>query len=413
MRKSTDSDRKKGEKWEFDFKNINKDRLLYIWKNHKKIIVSITFISFLFMGYLIGTPKNNRQEVVEELEVALKIGNINKLDKIIKVNGNKVSKKELEPFSKYFLERSNNIPEFIKLVSEGKSKMMDIKREKTFLGENYYVNLKTFDLKVTSNLQNTDIKLDGKKIEEGTVISGVIPGEYSLVALVDTKYGIIKETGEISVLDNTNINLELKGDNITVKSEHKDAVVLINGISSNKTVNEFKNVGPIPMDGSVLISIEKEFPWGKIKGSEVVVKNSTDIKLTLDMANDELWIKVGKSINEFYESVFLALTNGNKEEIKSTVETKNKVYSILEKNYIFLKNKYSLKEVVIDKEKSHFEYKDGNYIGSIVCDIDYIISKDIFGIIGIQTSKENKKFFTKVTFKDGKWIISDIENFSL
>ena len=53
------------------------------------------------------------------------------------------------------------------------------------------------------------------------------------------------------------------------------------------------------------------------------------------------------------------------------------------------------------------------YKGTVVCDVNYTISKNIFGIIGISNTKENKKFFTNVIYKDGKWIVNNVENFSL
>ncbi|MGL4850806.1 MAG: TcaA 3rd/4th domain-containing protein [Clostridium sp.] len=414
MKKNTDSDKNIKEKIKGLLSKVNKENISIIWGNHKKKVVCCLIVGFLFIGYFIGTPTNNREEVVEKLKSGLETGNVNKLTNIIKVNGEKVSKKELEPLNQYFLERSADVSDFVNLVSNGKSKVMDVKKEKVFLGENYYIDLKTFDIKITSNLKNTNITLNDRNIEEGKVISGILPGEYDLVAKVDTNYGVIKETGEISILDNTNLNLELKGDNITVKSEYKDATVLVNGVSSGKTVEEFKEIGPMPMDGSVAISIEKEFPWGKIEGPKVTVKNNVQVKVALDMENDELWSNVETGVDSFYKSVFLALTNENKEEIKeATPEAKTKIYNVLEKNYLFLKNKYELKEIKIDKEKSEFKYKDGVYSGSVVCDVNYTISKDIFGILGIQTSEENKKFFTKVIYKKGKWIVSDIENFSL
>ncbi|MGL4873605.1 MAG: TcaA 3rd/4th domain-containing protein [Clostridium sp.] len=414
MKKNTDSDKNIKEKLKKVLGEINKERILSIWKNHKKKVVYVCIIGFLLTGYLIGKPRNNRQEVIDKLKISLDTGNLNKLVSIAKVDGEKIGKKELEPLSEYFLERNTDIQEFVNLVSNGKSKVMDIKKEKSLLGENYYIDLKTFDLKITSNLKNTNITLNDRKIEDGEVIKGILPGEYDLVATVDTKYGVIKETGEVAILDNTNLNLDLKGDNITVKSEYKDASVLVNGVATGKTVEQFKEIGPIPMDGSVSISIEKEFPWGKIEGPKVVVKNNVDVKPTLNMENEELWSNVENGLDSFYKSVFLALTNENKEEIKeATPEAKAKIYSVLEKNYFLLKNKYELKEIKIDKEKSEFKYKDGVYSGSVVCDINYTISKDIFGIIGIQTSEENKKFFTKVVYKKGKWIVSDIENFSL
>lgn len=395
--------------------NLKKINGLAFWQKNKKIIIPTALVLCLILGYLIGMPKDNKNEVINKLKVGLENGNTKTLNSIIKINGKEARGNELEPLAKYFSGRSDKVLEFVNLVeNNGATKIMEIKSEKNIFGKRYYIHLKTFDLLVNANLKDVQITLNNKKIEAGKTIENIIPGQYNLEAFVNSKYGIIKETGEIIVLNNTNINLDLKGEKVTVNSEFEDAEVLVNGVSSKKKVKDFKDIGPMPMDGSITLSLEKEFPWGKIQGEKVVVKDSSIINLKLNMANDKLWTEVDSSLNNFYKSVFNALNNENGEEIKeSTEEAKNKIYSILEKKYLFLKNTYKLDSLTIDKEKSNFSYKDGKYIGTVVCDVDYTISKDIFGIIGVSNDKENKKFFTNVVYQDGKWIANNVENFSL
>lgn len=393
----------------------NRVKVLEFWKNYKKAIIPVIIILCLLLGYYIGTPKDNKQGVINKLQVGLEDGNVRTLNSIIKVDGKNATGNELEPLVKYFSGRSDRIVEFVNLVqNNGATKLMELRSEKNFFGTRYYIDLKTFDLLINSNLKDTQITLNNKKIEAGKEIKNVIPGQYTLEASVNSKYGLIKETGDIMVLKNTNVNLDLRGEKITVNSEFKDATVLVNGVSSGKTVAEFKEIGPMPMDGSVELRLEKNFPWGKIQGPEMNVKDSSMVNLTLNMANDKLWEEVDGTLNGFYESVFNALNNENKDEItEATDNVKNKIYSILEKQYIFLKNDYKLDSLTMDKEKSNFSCKDGKYIGTVVCDVNYTVSKNIFGIIGLSESKENKKFFTNVIYENGKWVVSNIENFSL
>lgn len=393
----------------------NKIKMLEFWKNYRKIIIPLILILCLFLGYFIGTPKDNKQEVINKLQIGLEDGNVKTLNSIIKVNGKGATGNELEPLVKYFSGRSDKIVGFVNLVqNNGATKVMELRSEKNFFGTRFYIDLKTFELLINSNLKDTQITLNNKKVEAGEIIKNVIPGQYTLEASVNSNYGLIKETGDIMVLKNTNINLDLRGEKITVNSEFKDATVIVNGTSSKKTVEQFKEIGPMPMDGSVTLALEKTFPWGKVVGPEVVVKDSSIVNLTLNMANDKLWTEVEETLNGFYGSVFDALNNQNKEQItESTENVKNKIYSILEKQYIFLKNNYKLDSLTIDKEKSNFNSKDGKYIGTVVCDVNYTVSKNIFGIIGISENKENKKFFTNVIYENGKWVVSNIENFSL
>lgn len=416
MKKGVKKEKSKTQIMEYkkNFK-MSKIKLPQFWENYKKIIIPLILILSLFLGYFIGTPKDNKQEVINKLKIGLEDGNVKTLNRIIKVNGKDATGNELEPLVKYFSGRSDRVAEFVSLVqNNGATKIMELRNEKKFFGTRCYIDLKTFELLINSNLKDTQITLNNKKIEPGKVVKNVIPGQYTLEASVNSEYGLIKETGDIMVLKNTNVNLDLRGEKITVNSEFKDATVLINGESSKKTVEQFKEIGPMPMDGSVTLSLEKNFPWGKVVGSKVVVKDSSIVNLTLDMANDKLWEEVEETLNGFYGSVFDALNNQDKEQItESTENVKNKIYSILEKQYIFLKNNYKLDSLTIDKEKSNFNYKDGKYVGTVVCDINYTVSKNIFGIIGISENKENKKFFTNIIYENGKWVVSNIENFSL
>ena len=395
---------------EFISKTTKKIRELF--KEHLKMVILIFIIAFLFLGYFLGNIRTTKEQAFRNLEVALEEGNTSKLTDIIRVNDKKVSKKDLTPLVNYYKGQDSSVKNIVNQIKNGsESCILKLVDKKNILGDSYYFDLKTFNLKVSSNLEGTEIYINNKKINSSDTLENLIPGKYTITGLVSNKYGKIKKEEDIVLMKDEDIKLNLNGVMLTVDSDFKDTDVFINGKNSGIKVSDFKDIGPIPTDGSVKVSIEQELPWGSVKGQEKdVVQNST-ISLNLDIVNDKLWNEVNNDLDIFYKSVFEALGNEDKNLINcATDKVKDKVYNVLKENYIFMKNKYEIESLNIDKNKSSFKYKDGEYKGTIVCDIKYNTSKVIFGF---NKKESSKKFLTKVLYKDGKWIVYEIENFSL
>lgn len=382
------------------------------FKEHLKMVILIFIIAFLFLGYFLGNIRTTKEQAFRNLEVALEEGNTSKLTDIIRVNDKKVSKKDLTPLVNYYKGQDSSVNNIVDQIKNGsESCILKLVDKKNILGDSYYFDLKTFNLKVLSNLEGTDIYINNKKINSSDTLENLIPGKYKIKGILSNKYGKIKKEEDIVLMKDEDIKLNLNGVMLTVDSDFKDADVFINGKNSGIKVSDFKDIGPIPTDGSVKVSIEQELPWGSVKGQEKDVLQNSTISLNLDMVNDKLWNEVNNDLDIFYKSVFEALGNEDKNLINcATDKVKDKVYNVLKENYIFMKNKYEIESLNIDKNKSSFKYKDGEYKGTIVCDIKYNTSKVIFGF---NKKESSKKFLTKVLYKDGKWIVYEIENFSL
>ena len=109
--------------------------------------------------------------------------------------------------------------------------------------------------------------------------------------------------------------------------------------------------------------------------------------------------------------MFKALNSEHKDEIKcSTDSVKQKIFDILSTKYFILKNKYDIKNMNIDKDKSVISYDGEDYKGIIVVTINYDVSKRFFGI---NKSENTKNFFTRIIYENDTWIINDVDNFEL
>lgn len=392
-------------------KELMESTKVFIIKN-KFIVAFSILILFLIMGYMLGSINSNKESVMKKFELGLEEGNYSKLKDVLRINGKKISRKELKPLIEYYKGENSEANTIVNaLNSTGKSKVFELTEDKGLFLDDYYISLKTLELKVTSNYKDASIYLNDNSIKQGEVLKNLIPGSYKLSGSLKNKYGEMKSTENIVLMDNKDVELKLDGVLVSVESEFKDANVLINGEDSEIKVSDFKNIGPMPSDGSIRLSLSNDFPWGTTKGEEVTVKDVPNISLSLNITNDKLWSEIDNTMNSFYKSVFNSLNNEDKNEIQLTTEgTKNKIYSILEEKYFILKNKYTLISLELDKEKSKFQYKNGEYVGTVVCNAHYDTSKVLFGI---GREEKSKKFLTKVLYKNNEWIITDIENFSL
>lgn len=212
-------------------------------------------------------------------------------------------------------------------------------------------------------------------------------------------------------MSNEEIKLDFDAVMLNISSQFYDAEIFINGKATGILVKDGKNIGPLPTDGSVKVHLEKEFPWGRVKGDEVTVKDIPNITLDIRMQNDTMRSEIRDVVTEFYNSVFVALNEEDKTTIKGATEDAiNKIYDVLEKKYIFLRNRYEIKEINIIEDKNQYRYDNGNYNATIVVSVDYRISKNF---LGLNAEDTNKMFFTKVLYNGAEWKIEDVENFSL
>lgn len=395
------------------YNKLHKQSYKTFFKKNLKWIVGVVIIIFLGLGYYIGNITTTKSQVLKELNIALKEGNARKLTKIIEVNNEKVNKEEIEPLVEYFKGKDEIVNNAINKISrDNKTEIFELVSKKGLFKDKYYINLKTFNITLNSNFKNAQIYIDeNDKYRPKDTIRNLIPGNYKITGEVKSEYGDIKTEKDITLMKDENVDINLSAVMATVSSNVKDASVIINGKDSDILVKNFKDIGPMPTDDTVKISLRKEFPWGTIDSKEVEVKDNKNININIDIANDRLWDEAQNTVNKFYKSVMDALNNEDKSLIEaSTEKARDKIYGILEKNYFIFKNQYDMTSLNIDKEKSHFEYNNGDYKGTVVCDVNYDVSMKLFGLLKDENSKS---FFTKLIYKDNKWIVDDVENFSL
>ena len=351
--------------------------------------------------------------MLSKLEIALKNENPSKLSSIVKFNSKRVSKKDLQPLINYYSKDSSRVDSIInKLKTVGETEDLKLVEENRVFGTKYYIDIKPYSLKIDSEFKNSRFTVDDKNyINTGSKIDKLIPGVYTVKGILESGFGDIEASKEIVLMKDEEIDMEFDAVMLNISSAFYDAEVFANGQSTGILVKDAKNIGPFPTTGEVKLHIEKEFPWGRVKGEEVQVKDIPNLTLNLSMENETLKSEINTVVDEFYRSVFLALNNEDKSVIKGGTENAiNKIYDVLEKKYFILKNKYNINDIRIVEDKNQYRYENGVYSATIVVSVDYTVSKSF---LGLNKEESNKLFFTKMLYNGKEWKAEDVENFSL
>lgn len=397
-----------------DIKEIGSIRIRGFIKKRIKLILVLCVVLSLGIGYFIGSLGNSKDQILISLEVALKNEDANKLKKIVKLEDKKLSAEDLKPLIEYYKENSLRIVEDIKRLKQGQeTEIFYIVEENNMIFSEIYIKLKTYDIKVNSNFDSGKFVINDsyETIYSKESFENVIPGKYLIKGILDSKYNNIETVKEINILESKEVEIDFNAINITVESPYQDAEVYINDVDSNFKVEEAKEIGPFNLEETNYIYIKRNFPWGEVQGEKVYIRDIPIVKANINFENNEMKNDILELAKEFYNSVFDALNMEDKSYITgATNGTKEKVYNILEKSYILLKNKYIIDEIEVVEDKSEYSYKDQVYRATIVVKVDYSIEKKLFGL---NETKNSKLFFTNIIYENDEWVVEDVENFSL
>lgn len=397
-----------------DIKEIGSIRIRGFIKKRIKLILVLCVVLSLGIGYFIGSLGNSKDQILISLEVALKNEDANKLKKIVKLEDKKLSAEDLKPLIEYYKENSLRIVEDIKRLKQGQeTEIFYIVEENNMIFSEIYIKLKTYDIKVNSNFDSGKFVINDsyETIYSKESFENVIPGKYLIKGILDSKYNNIETVKEINILESKEVEIDFNAINITVESPYQDAEVYINDVDSNLKVEEAKEIGPFNLEETNYIYIKRNFPWGEVQGEKVYIRDIPIVKANINFENNEMKNDILELAKEFYNSVFDALNMEDKSYITgATNGTKEKVYNILEKSYILLKNKYIIDEIEVVEDKSEYSYKDQVYRATIIVKVDYSIEKKLFGL---NETKNSKLFFTNIIYENDEWVVEDVENFSL
>lgn len=375
-----------------------------------KVYIIILIIALVSIVFNITKPMS-KKELINQLEMALLKGKENWVERNIKIDGAKAENDELKPLIHYYLLNNNDVEQVISnLKKNNNSGNLTIESEKSLLGENYYLNLSTISINITSDIKEAIIYINGREVNKEELVS-LIPGTYEVAYKLKTDYGDVEETKEMDILSSGDVKIEVAAEYITLYSNFSDAKVYINEKDTKKTVSEIKKYGPIPNNKDITIYIAKDFPWGVIKSPEIKVQEDNILKIDINMANDELLATIENTLREFYNSLFDALNNKDSSLIENVEEnSREEVFnSIYEKPKVFANN-YTISDLELKIANSEFKYENEKYMANILVDMDYSVAKKILPFIKEQ---KEERFLLSLIYSEEKWLVESSQRIEL
>ena len=375
-----------------------------------KVYIIILILALVSIVFNITKPMS-KKELINQLEMALLKGKENWVERNIKIDGAKAENYELKPLIHYYLLNNKDVEQVISnLKKNNNSGNLTIESEKSLLGENYYLNLSTISINITSDIKEAIIYINGREVNKEELVS-LIPGTYEVAYKLKTDYGDVEETKEMDILSSGDVKIEVAAEYITLYSNFSDAKVYINEKDTKKTVSEIKKYGPIPNNKDITIYIAKDFPWGVIKSPEIKVQEDNILKIDINMANDELLATIENTLREFYNSLFDALNNKDSSLIENVEEnSREEVFnSIYEKPKVFANN-YTISDLELKIANSEFKYENEKYVANILVDMDYSVAKKILPFIKEQ---KEERFLLSLIYNEEKWLVESSQRIEL
>ena len=375
-----------------------------------KVYIIILILALVSIVFNITKPMS-KKELINQLEMALLKGKENWVERNIKIDGAKAVNNELKPLIHYYLLNNKDVEQVISnLKKNNNSGNLTIESEKSLLGENYYLNLSTISINITSDIKEAIIYINGREVNKEELVS-LIPGTYEVAYKLKTDYGDVEETKEMDILSSGDVKIEVAAEYITLYSNFSDAKVYINEKDTKKTVSEIKKYGPIPNNKDITIYIAKDFPWGVIKSPEIKVQEDNILKIDINMANDELLATIENTLREFYNSLFDALNNKDSALIENVEEnSREEVFnSIYEKPKVFANN-YTISDLELKIANSEFKYENEKYVANILVDMDYSVAKKILPFIKEQ---KEERFLLSLIYNEEKWLVESSQRIEL
>lgn len=143
-----------------------------------------------------------------------------------------------------------------------------------------------FEIRVDSNLNGVDIALRENtetKGEDILILSSVLPGSLEMNATFTGEYTNLEQNTTVSFLDATNnsldVYMDLAAKYVQVFSNDGNGVLFVNGKSMGESIGGMFELGPVPVDGSIVLHAEYQSDNGLIKTNEVKVMSTEDAYL--------------------------------------------------------------------------------------------------------------------------------------
>ncbi|WP_188454186.1 zinc ribbon domain-containing protein [Virgibacillus oceani] len=366
-----------------------------------KIMMTIAgaLIVLLFAAYQVGASMTSKDKIIEKFEEAMikkdskTVADLLAASKKIEINNNTVT-----GFINYYSENPSEMDYMMEhLKNQAKEYETNpkaaeaagestysyavnlVKDGKTFVYDNFDIQVSPVYFNVYTNYNDTEISLNGEVIatsdkEDFTKEVGpFLPGTYTFTATYKNDYVELTAEEESTNFDpgyTDDVDLFIDGEEVTFGLPYNDGLdsvkLFINGNDSGIDILKQDAVGPILADGSMTASFEADFPWGTMKTEEVPIDSYyVEAKFT---ASDEVKQAIQDTIVQYNKELLAAITTAD--EKKFTIATEEVVTDIIDDAKYDKENEYYYKGKFIGVDFNSESFVISNYGEGWVAGVD-------------------------------------------
>ena len=394
-------------------------------------ILAILIIGFSL--YKVGESYTDKTKVLENFEEHLKKGNVSELVHLLDSDDEsvKIKKKNVEALLKYLKENPDEKEYLLSQLHENSNQdgivlaassddsnqiiTFEKKGKRFFLYDNYDFVLHSFPLVVNTNYDELRFFLNGKEVAspvkdgDQVTLGSFLPGTYKVKAVLTSDFVELEKEIEVSHFGETESDLSLDVDYVYVNSNVDGASILINGKDTGVKVNkeEAVEVGPVLIDGSMTLQVEKELPFGKAQSPSVSIEQN-DISANL-ILNDEQKEAVTNEIKQYLLNYSKAIAYQDKKYLKeNNLIVSDFVSSSFEELFNGDLNYFGyLVNLKLDLESVYLEEIEGEWtVGVSVLEEwmeDYVYSGDSISLSEEEYARTYRLTYDSKTAK--KWIV--------
>ncbi len=268
-------------------------------KSKKNLFLIIGFViiaALLFGAYKFGANKFSKEKQVNVMIEAFQKKDINAIAEFVKAEDPslKVKTEDIKAYIRYLKENPSYNKE---LLSYLQKETVDQKLTKDkasfkdgqivedgkewFLYPKYKLSMKSYYMSVSTTAKNAEIYVNDKKEAElssdktSKELGPYFPGTYTVKAAAKTELTELETEEEVDLADEKSgkveVDLSLEGNYVTISSDESDATVFVNGKKRGKLTYGSYELGPVAIDETVEVHLEKTTNFGVVKSDSVTI----------------------------------------------------------------------------------------------------------------------------------------------
>lgn len=391
-------------------------------KIQKFIGVLIIVLYVVFVGKNVFPLINDETWGIDKLQTAIEEVDTKYLATHLEIEGQNISLKadELEDIAMLLLDSGylyelgyddyNDMSSNIYVKKDGK--------EKFFL-DKYVLVLSPYNLLLESDTPGAKVFINGKEIgeidDEYMLEYGpILPGKHTIELKYDGDYIELEEEDEVIFLDKYEStiyhSIYLDGDYVWIDSDYPEAELLINGEDSGKTIEELDYLGPVPLDGSIVLQAKLDIGEGILESEEVIVDDDyiylefvDDIEEPYDFYEEELFLEdaLYELIDSYEHDMVSAINFNDFDLVDMYIQDGSPLYKS-QKSLVESLNEKGFSEELLDYEIIDFDTVADDELDVEVYESHIIIDSD-----GNQEMVEHIWIYT-VIIVDDKLLLYDL-----